>query len=59
MSRGLGDVYKRQGYEFAGNYRAVDSHIKRLRAKLDAYPHNTFTIATVWGAGYKFERNLP
>ena len=27
------------GYEFAGNYRAVDSHIKRLRAKLDAYPH--------------------
>ena len=47
------------GYEFAGNYRAVDSHIKRLRAKLDAYPHDTFTIATVWGAGYKFERNLP
>ena len=47
------------GYEFAGTYRAVDSHIKRLRAKLDAYPHDTFTIATVWGAGYKFERNLP
>lgn len=47
------------GYEFAGNYRAVDSHIKRLRAKLDAYPHDTFAIATVWGAGYKFERNLP
>ena len=47
------------GYEFAGNYRAVDSHIKRLRAKLDAYPHDTFTIATVWSAGYKFERNLP
>ena len=47
------------GYEFAGNYRAVDSHIKRLRAKLDAYPHDTFTIATVWGAGYKFERNRP
>ena len=47
------------GYEFAGNYRAVDSHIKRLRAKLDAYPHDMFTIATVWGAGYKFERNLP
>ena len=47
------------GYEFAGNYRAVDSHIKRLRDKLDAYPHDTFTIATVWGAGYKFERKLP
>ena len=47
------------GYEFAGNYRAVDSHIKRLRAKLDAYPHPFFSIATVWGAGYRFERNLP
>lgn len=47
------------GYEFAGNYRAVDSHIKRLRAKLDAYPHLFFSIATVWGAGYRFERNLP
>ena len=47
------------GYEFAGNYPAVDSHIKRLRAKLDVYPHESFTIATVWGAGYKFERKLP
>ena len=47
------------GYEHAGNYRAVDSHIKRLRQKLDAYPHDFFTIATVWGTGYKFERNLP
>lgn len=47
------------GYEFAGNYRAVDSHIKRLRQKLDAYPHDFFSIATVWGTGYKFERRLP
>ena len=47
------------GYEFLGNYRAVDSHIKRLRAKLDVYPHPYFSIATVWGAGYRFERNLP
>ena len=47
------------GYEFLGNYRAVDSHIKRLRAKLDVYPHPFFSIATVWGAGYRFERNLP
>lgn len=49
------------GYEYAGNYRAVDSHIKRLRQKLDAYPHDFFSIATVWGTGYKFklERNLP
>lgn len=47
------------GYEHVGNYRAVDSHIKRLRQKLDAYPHDFFSIATVWGTGYKFERNLP
>ena len=47
------------GYDYFGDSRTVDSHIKRLRAKLDAYPHNTFTIATVWGAGYTFERNLP
>ncbi|MBR6571046.1 MAG: response regulator transcription factor [Clostridia bacterium] len=47
------------GYEHIGNYRAVDSHIKRLRQKLDIYPHDSFSIATVWGTGYKFERNLP
>ena len=47
------------GYDHVGNYRAVDSHIKRLRQKLDAYPHDIFSIATVWGTGYKFERNLP
>lgn len=47
------------GYGYVGNGRAVDSHIKRLRQKLDAYPHDFFTIATVWGAGYRFERKLP
>ena len=47
------------GYEHVGNYRAVDSHIKRLRQKLDAYPHEFFNIATVWGTGYKFERLMP
>lgn len=45
------------GYEYNGNYRAVDSHIKRLRQKLDAYDHPSFTVTTVWGSGYKFERN--
>ena len=47
------------GYEHVGNYRAVDSHIKRLRQKLDAYEHDFFSISTVWGTGYKFERKLP
>lgn len=47
------------GYEYMGNYRAVDSHIKRLRQKLDQIPHDQFAIATVWGTGYKFERRTP
>ena len=47
------------GYEHIGSYRAVDSHINRLRQKLDVYPHDFFSISTVWGTGYKFERNLP
>ena len=47
------------GYDHIGSYRAVDTHIKRLRQKLDQYPHEQFSISTVWGTGYKFERNLP
>lgn len=44
------------GYDFFGNSRAVDSHIKRLRQKLDAFEHPSFSVTTVWGTGYKFER---
>ena len=43
------------GYEYYGDNRTVDSHIKRLRAKLDEYPHPNWDIKTVWGVGYKFE----
>lgn len=43
------------GYEYYGDHRTVDSHIKRLRAKLDAYPHDSWEIKTIWGVGYKFE----
>jgi DNA-binding response OmpR family regulator len=43
------------GYDYFGDSRTVDSHIKRLRAKLDALPHPDFTIRTVWGRGYQFE----
>lgn len=35
--------------------RAVDTHIRRLRAKLDAYPHAHVALTTVWGLGYKVE----
>ncbi len=43
------------GYDYYGDNRTVDSHIKRLRAKLDKVPHPGWQIKTVWGMGYKFE----
>lgn len=43
------------GYDYYGDSRTVDSHIKRLRAKLDPYDHLKWEIKTVWGMGYKFE----
>lgn len=43
------------GYEYYGDTRTVDSHIKRLRAKLDEHPHKDWDIKTIWGVGYKFE----
>lgn len=41
------------GYEYIGDSRTVDVHIKRLREKLND-SHN-WSISTVWGKGYKFE----
>lgn len=43
------------GYDYFGDTRTVDSHIKRLRAKLDEHPHDGWEIRTIWGVGYKFE----
>lgn len=42
------------GYDFLGDTRAVDSHIKRIRAKLCS-ADNAWDIKTVWGVGYRFE----
>lgn len=42
------------GFDFYGDSRTVDSHIKRLRSKLDEYEHNGWEIQTIWGVGYKF-----
>ena len=41
------------GYEYIGDTRTVDVHIKRLREKIKDHPH--WSISTVWGIGYKFE----
>ena len=43
------------GYDYYGDNRTVDSHIKRLRAKLGTIPHPGWQIKTIWGMGYKFE----
>ena len=41
------------GYEYAGDTRTVDVHIKRLREKIN--DHKEWRLHTVWGVGYKFE----
>ena len=41
------------GYEYVGDTRTVDVHIKRLREKIN--DHDNWRIATIWGIGYKFE----
>lgn len=43
------------GMDYDGDARAVDQHIKRLRAKLDAAESEGWKITTVFGTGYKFE----
>lgn len=44
------------GYEYYGDTRTVDVHIKRIREKLGSdEDHPKWSIKTVWGVGYKFE----
>jgi len=42
------------GFDFYGDSRTVDVHIKRLREKLDS-ENQVWQLKTVWGVGYKFE----
>ncbi|MCP1312028.1 response regulator transcription factor [Paenibacillus tyrfis] len=60
LARSPGTVYTREqlleqvwGYEFIGDIRTVDVHVKKLREKL--LPYRSDCIHTVWGVGYKFE----
>ncbi|AMD94871.1 response regulator transcription factor [Leptotrichia sp. oral taxon 847] len=43
------------GFDYFGDSRTVDTHIKRLRSKIDNYDHSNWNIKTIWGVGYKFE----
>ena len=45
------------GYDYLGDTRAVDSHIKRIRAKL-CVEGNGWDIRTVWGVGYRLETDI-
>lgn len=44
------------GYEYIGDTRTVDVHIKRLREKIK--PHTSWNLKTVWSVGYKFETKV-
>lgn len=43
------------GYDYFGDARTVDTHIKRLRSKIDFSQSLNWDIKTIWGVGYKFE----
>jgi len=62
MARYPGRVYSRDellqnvwGFDYLGDTRTVDTHINRLREKLNKVPGSPEIIRTVWGVGYKFE----
>jgi DNA-binding response OmpR family regulator len=61
FARHPGRVYSREqlldqvwGYQHSGYDHTVNSHINRLRAKIEEDPQNPAYILTVWGVGYKF-----
>ncbi len=65
FSRNPGRVYSRQqlldlvwGYGHDGYEHTVNSHINRLRAKIEHDPSNPEYVLTVWGVGYKFNDRL-
>jgi two-component system response regulator ResD len=60
LARGSGSVFTREqlleqvwGYDYFGDIRTVDVHVKKIRLKLSGLPEEY--IKTVWGIGYKFE----
>ena len=66
LMRNPGRVYSREnllnvvwGYEYAGDYRTVDVHVRRLREKLELDPANPEYIRTKWGVGYYLKGQQP
>ncbi|MCF6092633.1 response regulator transcription factor [Microaerobacter geothermalis] len=61
LSRSPGRVYSREqlvesifGFDFVGDERTIDVHIKNLRHKIEEDPKNPKYVVTVYGVGYKF-----
>ncbi len=44
------------GYDFPGDVRTVDVHVRRLREKIEANPSNPFYVQTKWGVGYYYQQ---
>ncbi|MCD8899579.1 response regulator transcription factor [Staphylococcus gallinarum] len=45
-------------YEFYEDANTLNVHIHRIRDKFETYHYNDYTISTVWGLGYKFQRSV-
>lgn len=65
LAANAGNVYSREqlleqvwGYDYYGDVRTVDVHIRHLREKIEDNPGNPEYIITVWGTGYKIREDL-
>ena len=64
LMRNPGKVYSREqllnlvwGYDYTGDYRTVDVHVRRLREKMEETPADPVHILTKWGVGYYFKKD--
>ncbi len=65
LALNAGNVYSREqllaqvwGYDYYGDVRTVDVHIRHLREKIENDPANPEYIITVWGTGYKLREDI-
>ncbi len=65
LATNAGNVYSREqlleqvwGYDYYGDVRTVDVHIRHLREKIEKDPGNPDLLITIWGTGYKIREDL-
>ncbi len=65
LATNAGNVYSREqlleqvwGYDYYGDVRTVDVHIRHLREKIEKDPGNPDLLITVWGTGYKIREDI-